>query len=157
MKKVLIAAILLIVTHFAAVQAIAEMYKWVDQDGVTHFSDEPPVSEQKVEIIETSKYQEPPPKKISKKYEESKKKDEVKTQDKVEIYTTSWCRYCKEAIAFLRENQVDYIQYDIEKDPKAAEKMMSSGGSGGVPFAIINKRKVYGFSIESYKKALGLK
>jgi len=171
MKKILTTTLLLIAIHFAAVQAIADMYKWVDQNGVVHFSDDPPTSEQNVEILETSNYQEPPPKpdlsesklvtkptpeKMIKKDEYNKKKGNVNYSNKVEIYTTSWCRYCKNAIAFLRSNRVDYKQYDIEKDPKAAEKMKALGGRGGVPFAIINEKKIYGFSTKSYKQALGL-
>jgi hypothetical protein len=34
--------------------------------------------------------------------------------------------------------------------------MKSLGGTGGVPFAIINGKKVYGFSTKSYKQAFGL-
>ena len=91
-----------------------------------------------------------------KKDEYTQKKSNVYFNNKVEIYTTSWCRYCKNAIAFLRSNRIDYTQYDIEKDPKAAAKMKALGGKGGVPFAIINEKKIYGFSAESYKQALGL-
>jgi len=164
MKKILTTTLLLIAIHFAAVQAIADMYKWVDQNGVVHFSDDPPTSEQNVEILETYNYQEPPPKpdlsesKLVTKPtpEKMMKKGNVNYSNKVEIYTTSWCRYCKNAIAFLRSNRVDYKQYDIEKDPKAAEKMKALGGRGGVPFAIINEKKIHGFSTKSYKQALGL-
>ena len=53
MKKVLTAALLMIAIHFFVNHAIADIYKWVDQDGVTHFSDVPPTSEQDVEIIKT--------------------------------------------------------------------------------------------------------
>jgi hypothetical protein len=34
--------------------------------------------------------------------------------------------------------------------------MKALGGRGGVPFAIINDQKIYGFSEDTYKRVLGL-
>jgi glutaredoxin len=89
-----------------------------------------------------------------KAYNNREGKRENKNQ--VEIYITSWCRYCKEAIAFLNSNRIQFKQYDIEKDSKSAAMMKKLGGTGGVPFAIINGKKIYGFSKERYKQELGL-
>ena len=75
----------------------------------------------------------------------------------VEIYTTSWCKYCKKAIAFLKSNRVKFRQYDIEKDLNAAKRMKALGGTGGVPFALINGKSVYGFTPDRYRQALGLR
>lgn len=165
MKKILTATLLLIAIQFTAVPVVADMYKWVDKNGVMHFSDTPPKAEKNVETLETSNYKEPPPKPavseaesgLAPEPEEKIKKEPVNHGNKVEIFTTSWCRYCKDAIAFLRSNRIDYRQYDIEKDRQAAERMRSLGGRGGVPFAVINGNKLYGFSAESYKRALGLR
>ncbi len=163
MKRIATTTLLLLIILSAAAPALADMYKWVDKDGVVHFSDTPPKSEKKVETYETSTYKEPPPKPIASESEaapsptpEKKAASEPVRNDKVEIFTTSWCRYCKQAIAFLQANRIDYQQYDIEKDPQAAQRMRSLGGTGGVPFAIINGNKMYGYSAEGYKKALGL-
>lgn len=164
MKTCMTTTLLLIAILFATAPAIADMYKWVDKNGVIHFSDTPPKSETAVETYETSTYQEPAAQPVIAEGEtapsptpEAKPKSEgVRQSNAVEIYTTSWCRYCKDAIAFLRSNRIDYQQYDVEKDPKAAEKMRALGGRGGVPFAMINGKKIYGFSKETYKTALGL-
>jgi glutaredoxin len=165
MKKLLTATLLLIAIHMSTVPAIADMFKWVDKNGVMHFSDTPPPkSEQNVETLETSNYKEPPPKPALSEAEsvptptpKEKVKKESVNSGKVEIFTTSWCRYCKDAVAFLRSNRIEFQQYDIEKDRQAAERMRSLGGRGGVPFAVINGNMMYGFSAESYKKALGLR
>lgn len=163
MKKTMTMALLLIAILFAAASALADMYKWVDEKGVVHFSDTPPKTEKDVETYETSTYQEPPPKPAGIESEatpsptpEKKAASEPVRNNKVEIFTTSWCRYCKDAIAFLKANRIDYQQYDIEKDPQAAQRMRSLGGTGGVPFAVINGNKIYGYSAGSYKRALGL-
>ena len=142
MKNVLTAALLMIAIHFFANQAIADIYKWVDQNGVIHFSDSPPTSGQNVETKKTTNY--------------PKREGKRNYTNKVEIYTTSWCRYCKKAIAFLQSNRIKFKQYDIEKDSKAAAMMKALGGTGGVPSAIINGKQVYGFSTKKYKQALGL-
>ena len=75
----------------------------------------------------------------------------------VEIYVTDWCPYCAQAVKFLQANQIPYVAYDVEKDREAAERMRALSGRNGVPFAMINGRKVHGFSEETYAKVLGLK
>ena len=161
----------MVAIHFAANQTHAEMYKWKDSNGVIHYSDVPPASEQNVETIKTIAPKIPStspatakpkidttliPEKVSKPKIFNKKKAKITPTPKVEIYTASWCRYCKRAIGFLQSNGIKFRQYDIEKDPGAAAKMKASGGTGGVPFAIINGKRVYGFSEKLYKNALGL-
>jgi glutaredoxin len=72
----------------------------------------------------------------------------------VEIYTTAWCGACKKAKQWLRENNVPYNEYDIQKNASAALRMRQLGGGGGVPFAIINNEKIYGFNPDMYQDAL---
>ena len=171
MTNLLTTALLIVTIHFSASQAIADMYEWVDENGVTHFSDVPSSSNQNVETIEMSNYPEqgsspataepeissrPTPKKVPQRKTDKKKVVKRKHTDKVEIYTTSWCGYCRQAIAFLRSNRIKFDQYDIEKDLKAAAAMKALGGTGGVPFAIINGKPILGFSTDAYKQALDL-
>ena len=155
MLKTLTAILLTLVLFFPASQVSADMYKWVDENGVTHFSDTPPISGQKVKTIKTPDYQETSPK-PAQQAEPDKRKQNKKSTHNVEIFTTSWCKYCKRAIAFLRTNHIKFKQHDIEKDLYAAKRMRALGGTGGVPFAIINGKKVPGFSTGAYKAALGL-
>ena len=75
----------------------------------------------------------------------------------VEIYITAWCPYCAQAIKFLQDNGIPYVAYDIEKDSEAAKRKERLSQQRGVPFAIINGKKIYGFSAEAYAEALGLK
>ncbi len=75
----------------------------------------------------------------------------------VEIYITSWCPYCAQAIKFLQDNRIPYVAYDIEKDSEAARRKERLSPRQGVPFAIINGKKIYGFSAQVYSQTLGLK
>ena len=74
-----------------------------------------------------------------------------------EVYMTSWCPYCKEAIKFLKDNRIPYVAYDIEKDSEAAKRRDRLFPRQGVPAAVINGKKIYGFSAQAYAEALGLK
>ena len=166
MAKTLTVVILMLAILFPANLVLADMYKWVDENGVTHFSDTPPASEQEVKTIITPEYQSPSPDSAVTKpktytkpsYIPPKRKAPKKRNisNNVEIYTTSWCGYCKQAIAFLRANSINFKQYDIEKDKKAAAMMYKLGGTGSIPFAVINGQKVFGFSPDKYKQVLGL-
>jgi hypothetical protein len=106
MKNLWTAVLLMIAIQFGATQDIAEIYKWVDQNGVTHFSDVPPTSGQKLETMKTPAYREPSPdpalsnpeienkptlNKIPTKNGFQKLKSEKRHTNTVEIYTTSWC------------------------------------------------------------------
>jgi glutaredoxin len=75
----------------------------------------------------------------------------------VEVFTTSWCPYCTKATNFLRANGISFVEYDVERDAKAAQRLYELTGRGGVPFAIIDGQKIQGWSEDAYKRALGLK
>ena len=56
MTKKLTFVLLVIALFFFVNLAVADMYKWVDQNGAIHFSDTPPSTENQVETIETTNY-----------------------------------------------------------------------------------------------------
>lgn len=172
MKKLFFSAIIFFAFQLLLSPAVAEMYKWVDKNGVVHFSDTPPATEKKVEVLETTQYKPPSAKPDAgksqadgktdgesepKKTTRAKKNPLDQYADKVVIFTKSWCPHCKKAIAFLQSHRIRFEQYDVEKDSSAAEKMRSLGGPGGVPYAIVKGKPIYGFSEGTYKKALGLR
>jgi len=80
----------------------------------------------------------------------------AESANKVDLYTTNWCLYCKKAEAFLKSNNIAYTQYDIEHDKVAAERKRQIDRRKGVPLAVINEQVIYGFSEKLYRTALGL-
>ena len=76
------------------------------------------------------------------------------TGNQVELYVTSWCPYCRQAMDFFRSRGIYYVVYDIEKDDSAARRKQELDPRRGVPFAVINGVKIHGFSEEAYLKAL---
>lgn len=73
---------------------------------------------------------------------------------RVELYSTSWCPYCKKARDFFRAKGISFTEYDVEKDKDAARRMQQLDGRGSVPFAVIDGRGIHGFSEAAYEKAL---
>ena len=72
---------------------------------------------------------------------------------KVEIFVTSWCPYCRKLESFLKENQIDYTRYDVEKDAKGAEEFGRLGGEG-VPMARVGEEIIHGYDPEGILAAL---
>ncbi len=58
---------------------------------------------------------------------------------KVEIYTWSTCPYCRRAKKLLDSKGVEYIEYCMDGDEAAREKMAQrTGGARSVPQIFIN-------------------
>lgn len=157
--------------------AMAEVYKWVDENGTTHFSDQPPEQVPEGSAVETqpdappSMYQPPagetdaetvPEGQSGRGFEsvnDSGNKKESETPKKtdnptVELYVTSWCKYCKQAEAFLQKEGIPYDVFDIEKDEAAARRRSELSPRPGVPLAVINGKVIMGFSETTYRQAM---
>ena len=63
---------------------------------------------------------------------------------KVEIFITSWCPYCRKLETFLKNSQIDFTRYDVEKDAKAKAVFDSLGGSG-VPLVRVGDDVIHGY------------
>ena len=56
----------------------------------------------------------------------------------VVMYTTSWCGYCRRLKSQLAREGIEVSEVDIERDPDAAEYVMSvNGGSQTVPTVVL--------------------
>lgn len=152
-------------------QGVAEMYKWVDEKGTIHFQDYRPSDlspSTKIEVLtkeqlefnnyvgdpKESGYKSP----YSSPAVDAKKKDTKKPEydrnQEVELYITTWCGYCKKAKSFLNARGIEFKEYDVEKDESAAKRHRKLNRRGGVPVALINGKKIIGFSKASYENAL---
>lgn len=133
----------------------AEIYKWVDQDGVTHFSDRAPNEAQVVGEVKSKRSLGPSGKAGDQTNRQTSKEQSDSNQGaKVELYTTSWCPYCKKARQFFRSQGIAFKEYDIEKDKKAAARKNQLDSKKGVPFAVVNGEKIHGYAPEAYQAAL---
>lgn len=60
------------------------------------------------------------------------------------ILTTNSCPYCKMAKDFLRQNQIYFVEKDVNMDPQARHEMTSRKLTG-VPVILIGNDVVVGF------------
>ena len=77
----------------------------------------------------------------------------------VVLYTTDWCRYCKQAKAWFRQQRLAFVERDVEKDPEAGKELARKCAKArvhttGIPVLDARGRLIVGFSAESYQHAL---
>lgn len=146
---------------------VAELYRWVDEKGAVHFSDEPPrdpCAGAEVKSIPTPKYRSPPANQSAygiKDWSGGGDEDSQGTRNQtsrqapeVELYTTSWCGYCGKARDYFLSRGISFREYDIERDESAARRKRSLDPRRGVPFAVVNGQAIHGFSPTAYARAL---
>jgi len=144
--------ILLLALTFA-LPVNAEIYKWTDADGKSHFSASKPAHPASLESRKDLEVKSPRPVPVDNKADVDDKAQAKAPQ--VDLYVTSWCPYCKKAMAFLRKNNIAFTAYDIEQDQDAAARKKNiDPGYGGIPLAVINGAAIRGFSESSYQQAL---
>ncbi len=80
----------------------------------------------------------------------------VEAAPPVELFIADWCPNCRKAMDFLRSHGIEFVAYDVEKNETAARRKKQLDKRRLVPFAIINGKKVSGFSENEYLKALGI-
>jgi glutaredoxin-like YruB-family protein len=157
MRTLLAIIILLLVFSPAG----AEMYQWVDENGVVTFKDTPPPATRKrgkVKVYNDSDFAPAPPHQPTPASRSDKRSAVPASQPApsekrrftgtVELYVTDWCGYCKQAQNYMNSKGISYVAYDIEKD-SAANKRHKELGGRGVPLIIIGSHKMSGFSAET--------
>ncbi len=141
--------IVLILVSFASITGYAEIYSWKDAGGKLHHSDVPPksIKSQSIEIkLDNGKGRaNNSAKNKSVKFTYEKPKRRGLRKKKVVMYATSWCGYCAKARKYFQDNNIAFVEYDVEKNP-AKEKEFKKLGGTGYPLILIGKKKMMGFS-----------
>lgn len=70
--------------------------------------------------------------------------DQAKGQaGQLTMYTTSWCGFCRRLKSQLARDGIEMVEVDIERDPAAADYVMSvNGGNQTVPTVTIGDKVV---------------
>lgn len=76
--------------------------------------------------------------------------------EKVKIYTTPSCVYCKMAKDFFKENNIVYEEFDVAEDAAKREEMIQKSGQLGVPVIEIGGELIIGFDKEKIRQLLGI-
>ena len=157
MKSTIVVAVVLLSCSSVG----AEMYQWIAEDGSITFKDTPPpVSKKrtKVKIYHDSHFAAPAPQQETptpsrsslKTAQQAPNPQPVKQRfsGTVEIFVTDWCGYCKQAEAYMRNNNIAYVAYNIENDKAAHQRYQELGGRG-VPLLLIGQHRMTGFSAKT--------
>ena len=75
---------------------------------------------------------------------------------KVIVYSTKTCPYCRMLKDFLKENNIEFTDYDVGNDREKLEEMIKKTGQIGVPVIDIDGKIIVGFDKEAIKKELNL-
>ena len=127
---------------FIAGSATAGIYKWVDENGKTHFGDKPPqqsgAEQMELQLNTFSGYQ------------VRERDDGIATGGKVVIYSTTWCGVCERAKDYFKANNIPYKEYDVEKSEKGKRDFKRMKGRG-VPVILVGSKRMDGFSEAKFK------
>lgn len=132
---------LILLTPFVA---IAEIYKTIDENGRVIFSDKP---SETAEIVEVKVNSVEGPATVA-EYSPG-----ISRSSKVVMYSTEWCGVCKKAKKYMQTNDIDFKEYDIEKNTNAKRKFKKLGGRG-VPLILVGDQRMSGFSVRKLDSML---
>ena len=76
---------------------------------------------------------------------------------KITIYTTPTCAYCKMTKSFFKEHNVTYEEKDVANDHAMAEEMVKKSGQMAVPVIDIDGQILVGFDKEGLSRLLNIK
>jgi glutaredoxin len=123
--------------------ATSEIYKWIDEQGNVHFTDRPPANEITEKIdLKINSYSSPQIIDIDRLFGKT---------NKIVMYSTSWCGYCKKARDYFNSHNIAFEEYDVENSNKGKRDYKKLGGSG-VPIILLGNKRMNGFSVNKFKR-----
>lgn len=130
--------------------ASAQMYKWKDDKGVTHFSDTPPPAKAAPagKPVEVKNYDTGPatpalPAELA----------AVAKASPVTLYTTQECDVCNAARAMLQKRGIPYTEKTVQNNDDIAA-LQRAGSAGRLPYLLIGRTRQTGFEQAAWDEAL---
>jgi glutaredoxin len=126
--------------------AQAQMFKWVDEKGVTHFSDTPPQSGKvKAEIKDYSN----PLADVTLPYNLA----QAVRANPVTLYTTGGCDACDQGRSLLQGRGVPFSEKTVTSG-EDHDSLRQAGSEGQVPLLLVGTTRLIGFDSGSWQNAL---
>ncbi|NQV93446.1 glutaredoxin family protein [Candidatus Kaiserbacteria bacterium] len=72
------------------------------------------------------------------------------------IYSTPTCHFCQLTKEFLKENNVEFTDYNVAEDMEKRQEMVEKSGQMGVPVIFIGEDMFVGFDKDKLSEAIGL-
>jgi glutaredoxin-like YruB-family protein len=86
---------------------------------------------------------------------DAKKKAKESAMSSVELYATHACVYCQRIREALTERNVDFVEYNVEDDAGARERMIRLSRHTTVPTVVVGDEVMVGFDPERLRELLG--
>ena len=137
MALIITAALFIVAT--STLSNAATLYRWVDDQGVVHVSENPPEGKMDVAQAVVGEAPDKGPK------AEEKKEFRVRPGE-ITIYTMPTCPWCHRAKAWLRDKKIRYKEVDVSTDKKGLEEMVRISGQTGVPVILVGTEVIVGFN-----------
>lgn len=72
------------------------------------------------------------------------------------VYSTPTCPYCQQVKEYLKENNIDFTDFDVSRDQEKLKEMQDKTGQMGVPVIVIDGEIIKGFDQEKLNQVLGV-
>lgn len=133
---------------FAAQAANHQVYRWLDKQGVVHFSDQPPPADvRNVQQVNYAGGAGTPAQSYAMRQAQSK--------NPVTYYSTADCGFpCQLAQQLLTRRGIPYAAKDPSKEKAAYEALNKMFGKVNVPVLVVGDRKLNGFQEQAWNDAL---
>ena len=150
-------ACFIILIAAATVHAEA-LYKVIGADGRVTYTDRPPADGKSTTVLQFAdaptsklpesvlKYQAELAKGMQNRLAQAKKLD---TGGPATLFSASWCGYCTQAKAYLRNKGIVFRELDIDT-PDGGRAYFEAGGQRGVPLILADGKRLSGFSSGAY-------
>lgn len=129
----------------AGAAASAQIYKWVDAKGVTHYSDTPPASKQ----AEVKAYGGGRATLVQLPYELAR----AARTCPVTLYTVDKCKACDDGRALLKARGIPFSEKTVTTAADQ-EKLKEAGSDGQLPLLLVGRSKLLGFQADAWNGAL---
>lgn len=121
--------------------SVAQVFKWVDENGRTHYGDQMSGNAKPHELKDN----------ISSYKTVTFEASDILHDDRVVIYTKPTCGYCKKALSFFKKNKIKYKEYDVTKSNYAKRKYKRLNATG-VPVTFIGNKRINGFNLSRFER-----
>lgn len=131
----------------------AQVYKWTDSTGKTHYGDSPPEEAKKQQLtIREPSYGGPV--EVTDWAAVLRKKAPETARPRstgVTMYSTDWCPHCRRARDYFNARGIAFTEVDIEKSDAGNREYKAYGGKG-VPLIVVGDKTMRGFSPQGFEK-----
>ena len=82
--------------------------------------------------------------------------DASKQVARVDIYTTPYCGYCKQAKEYMDGEGIPYKEFDVENNTENRKQFQALGGRG-VPLILVGEEVMHGYNQNELRNMLAKK